>query len=247
LANVTGCPFGTVTGAEVCGHPADKVGWAAGVGGRLNNITPTGSYFQFQVNYTKGAVRYLAVTPFGAGSAAFFNGATLGYGWATDGVYSNLTGDVRLTTAYGFNAAYDHYWTKQFKSSLYGAWGRFVYDSAANNAICTIQGQFATPGAIGGPQPNVSASAVIGGQFPGLSKCDNNWGYWVLGSRTQYNFTPAMYVGVDVLYTHLLTANSGALVYYTALGGNAKPTNYYMINDQDQWIVQVRFHRDILP
>src|SRR5439155_8273441 len=93
LAAATGCPFGTVTGAEVCGHPADKVGWAAGIGGRLNNITPTGSYFQFQFNYTKGAIRYVMQTPAGAGSPAWFKGGTLGYGWMTDGIYSNVTGN----------------------------------------------------------------------------------------------------------------------------------------------------------
>ena len=246
LANVTGCPFGTVTGAEVCGHPADKIGWAAGVGGRLNNITPTGSYFQFQVNYTKGAMRYLAVTPFGAGSGAFFKGATLGYGWATDGVYSNLTGDVRLTTAYGFNAAYDHYWTKALKTSVYSAAGWVVYDSAANNAICTLESQFNTAGSLGGPQPGVGAGLQIGGQYPGFTNCNNNWKYWVLGSRTQWNITPAFYVGLDVLYTKLLTASSG-FVYYTAAAGNAKPTGYYQLTDQDAWIAQVRFHRDILP
>ena len=88
LANATGCPFGTVTGSEVCGHPADKVGWAVGAGFRINNITPTGSYFQFQANYTKGAVGYVMVTQ-SATSPATFSGGTLGYGWMTDGVYSN--------------------------------------------------------------------------------------------------------------------------------------------------------------
>src|SRR5712692_3852119 len=88
VATATGCPFGKVTGAEVCGHPADKVGWAAGFGFRINNLTPTGDYFQMQANYTKGAIRYVMQTPAGAGSPAFFNGGTLGYGWITDGIYS---------------------------------------------------------------------------------------------------------------------------------------------------------------
>src|SRR5437588_12036756 len=135
------------------------------MGGRLNNITPTGSYSQFQFNYTKGAIRYLMVTQGGASSPAFFKGGTLGYGWMTDGIYSNLTGDVRLTTAYGVNAAYDHYWTKQFKSSLYGFWGRILYDDAANNAICTIQSTFATAGSLGGPVVNQPTVAPIAGQY----------------------------------------------------------------------------------
>ena len=55
---------GTLTGSEPCGHPADKLGWAFGGGARLNAYG--GDYFQFQVNYTQGAVRYAAFTSPGA-------------------------------------------------------------------------------------------------------------------------------------------------------------------------------------
>jgi hypothetical protein len=137
-------------------------------------------------------------------------------------------------------------WSMQLKTSVYGAAGWIVYDSAANNAICTLESQFNTAGSLGGPQPGVGAGLQIGGNYPGFTNCNNNWKYWVLGSRTQWNITPAMYVGLDVLYTKLVTASSG-FVYYTALAGNAKPTGYYQLTDQDQWIAQVRFHRDILP
>ncbi len=51
-----------MTGGEDCGHPANKVGWAAGFGFRINNITANGDYFQMQANYTKGALRYVMVT-----------------------------------------------------------------------------------------------------------------------------------------------------------------------------------------
>jgi hypothetical protein len=247
LANATGCPFGTVTGSEVCGHPADKVGWAVGAGFRINNLTPTGSYIQFQGNYTKGAIRYVMVTQGGAASPAVFSGGTLGYGWMTDGIYSNVTGDVRLTTAWGLNAAYDHLWTKQLRTSIYGTYVKVEYDSAADTAICTLQGQFAVAGGIGGPQPNVGAAALIGGPTPGITNCSNNWGLWMLGSRTQYNFTPAFYVGLDVAYTKLLTASHDGVAFYTASAGNSKPTNYYQITDQSNLMFRVRFHRDILP
>src|SRR5262249_20151436 len=57
-------PGGTATtgptGTEICGHPADRVGWAAGAGFKVNTFG--GSYFQMQANYTQGAVRYAAFT-----------------------------------------------------------------------------------------------------------------------------------------------------------------------------------------
>ena len=55
-----------------------------------------------------------------------------------------------------------------------------------------------------------------------------------------------MYVGFDVLYTKLITASPG-LALFTNATGVAKPTAFYQIKDEDQLIVQVRFHRDILP
>src|SRR5262249_59348918 len=58
-----GTAAGTLTGSETCGHPADKVGWAAGIGAKFNAYG--GDYFQFQVNYTQGAARYAANTPAG--------------------------------------------------------------------------------------------------------------------------------------------------------------------------------------
>ena len=88
---------------------------------------------------------------------------------------------------------------------------------------------------------------VLGvGAYPGFTNCANNWGFWVLGSRTQYNFTPAMYVGFDVQYQKLLTASQGFAL-FTTTTAVAKPTAIYRIQDEDAWNIRVRFHRDILP
>src|SRR5262244_758575 len=65
-----GTAAGTITGSEVCGHPADKVGWAVGGGSRHN--FQGGDYFQWQANYTQGAVRYVAFTQAGAFSPTMF-------------------------------------------------------------------------------------------------------------------------------------------------------------------------------
>src|SRR5262249_57932760 len=91
-----GNPTGLLTGSEVCGHPADKVGWAVGGGTRFN--FPGGDYFQWQATYTQGAVRYVAFTPAGAFSPVMFNGQNFGYGFFSDGIFSNATQDIQLTT-----------------------------------------------------------------------------------------------------------------------------------------------------
>jgi hypothetical protein len=244
-AGFLGVGTGTLTGSETCGHPADKVGWAVGGGSRHN--FQGGDYFQWQATYTQGAVRYVAFTPAGAFSPVMFNGQNFGYGFFTDGVFSNATQDIQLTTVWGINAAYDHLWLPNFRTSLYGSYFRVDYGANANLAICNAQsrpfaglGPAATPSAVGGSIAFNPVQVVNGA-------CNNNFNFWTIGSRTQYNFTPWFYVGFDVIYQKLETASSGANVTYTALGGTAKPTATYHIQDQDNYGLRIRVHRDIVP
>jgi hypothetical protein len=244
-AGFLGVGAGSLTGSEVCGHPADKVGWAAGGGARLNAYG--GDYFQFQVNYTQGAVRYAAFTQPGAGSPVQFNGQNLGYGLFSDGVFSNATGEVQLTTAWGINAAYDHLWTPQLRTSIYASYLRVEYGDNANLAICNAQtmpnigiSPFATPSAIGGSIAFTPVQVAQG-------QCSNNFNWWQIGSRTQYNFTPWFYVGFDVIYQKLETASKDATATFTAFPGTAKPTSFYRIQDQDNYGLRIRVHRDIVP
>jgi Porin subfamily len=230
---VAGTLTGVTTGSEVCGHPADKVGWAVGGGSRHNLYQ--GDYVQWQVTYAQGATRYVNHAQGGAFSPVQFNGANFGYGLLSDGVFSVVTGDVQLTTVWGVNAAYDHLWLPNFRTSIYGAWNRYEYGSSANLAICTAQ-TVAQPGAV-----NFTALQVAQGA------CNNNFSWWQLGSRTQYNFTPWFYVGFDVIYSKIQTASNGTVAFFTPPVGVAKPAAFYGITDQDNYGLRIRVHRDIVP
>jgi len=241
-----GVGTGTLTGSEVCGHPADKLGWAVG-GGSRHNVGTQGDYFQWQATYTQGAVRYVAFTPAGAFSPVTFNGQNLGYGFFTDGVFSNATGEVQLTTAWGINAAYDHLWSPQLRTSIYGSYFRVEYGDNANLAICNAQttanigiSPFANPSAVAGSIAFTPVQVAQGA-------CNNNFNFWTVGSRTQYNFTPWFYVGFDVIYQKLETASNGATVTFTNLTGGAKPTAFYQVMNQDSYGLRVRVHRDLVP
>src|SRR6516165_9210970 len=130
--------IGTITGSEICGHPADKVGWAVGAGSRFN--FQGGDYFQWQVNYAQGASRYVANTqPNAFGGFNQWNGQSFGFGLATDAVFNTVTGAVQLTTSYGVNAAYDHLWLPNFRTSVYGWWITQRYSAAANSSLCAAQ------------------------------------------------------------------------------------------------------------
>src|SRR6516165_6282102 len=214
-AGFLGVGTGTITGSEICGHPADKLGWAVGGGSRHN--FQGGDYFQWQATYTQGAVRYVAFTQAGAFSPTMFNGQNLGYGFFSDGVFSNATGDIQLTTVWGINAAYDHLWLPNFRTSLYGSYFKVEYGANANLAICNALsrpfaglGPAATPSAVVGSIAFNPVQVVNGA-------CNNNFAWWTIGSRTQYNFTPWFYVGFDVIYQKLETASNGTFATFSAL------------------------------
>ena len=227
----------TLTGAEINGHPADKLGWAAGLGAKINTFA--GSYFQFQVNYTQGALRYVSFTPAGAYSPVQFSGQNVGFGFFSDGVFSVATNDVQLTTAYGVNAAYEHFWTPAVRTSLYGFYTAIRYNDASNLAMCTNM-LAASAGAI-----TFGAAGLPG--TSGIAACDQDFNWWGVGSRTQWNITPWFYVGFDVLYQKIESASNGAIVTYTAAAGTAKPTALYTVQNQDNVGFRVRLHRDIVP
>ena len=59
--------------------------------------------------------------------------------------------------------------------------------------------------------------------------------------------TPWFYVGFDVIYQKLETASNGATVTFTNLAGAAKPTAFYQVQNQDNYGLRIRVHRDIVP
>jgi hypothetical protein len=231
------------------GGPSDhKAGWAAGFGFKLN--TPwllnwlgggQGDYIQTQFNYTQGALRYLFQTTnsnWGFNEGAFGTFAPL-----ADGVYGGsllgsvaagtLGTDVELTTAWNVNAAYEHFWSPRWRTSLYGGYAAVSYGSTANNLLCT--GTTLLP----------IASANVG--------CDANWNTWWVGSRTQWNITKDFYMGVDVLYQKMQTGTIGSGL-VTAQGPTIFPnrglgvgggTNF--AEDADNWSFRFRVHRDFYP
>ncbi|HWM80636.1 MAG TPA: porin [Pseudolabrys sp.] len=177
LHQVNALYYGVGTGS---GHPSDKWGFAVGGGIKLNApMIGPGDYFQAQINYAEGASRYVFATP--SGNWQKVNGDTQAFGIMSDAVF-DVGGSAELTKSWGFNAAYEHFWNRQWKSSVYGGYAAVRYGDTANLLLC------------GGPG------------------CDNNWSSWWIGSRTQWNVTKDFYMGLDVLYSKLSTATNPAIL-----------------------------------
>jgi hypothetical protein len=236
-AAVAGAP----TAASLA-HPSDQWGWAAGAGLKVNTPFITqGDWFQTQFNITEGALRYLFMGPntnFGMARGTDAGFGSEGYGVLSDCVYGGTPGTAtttgcQLTSAWGFNAGYEHYWTPAWHTSLYGDWYKVQYDATANNILCSLEGS--------------GNGAGIGSAAVATAGCNNNWTTWGIGSRTQWDVTKNFYVGVDVQYMQLESAKSfnGLVPGGAAFAGAAAAST--SVGNQSNWMVTVRAHRDFLP
>jgi hypothetical protein len=231
-------------GQELSGHPDNKNGWAVMAGLRLN--TPwllnwlgsgQGDYLQVQGIYTEGALRYLFQNP--NNNWWLQDGFGAAYGVLSDGVYggspfNGTATSVNLTTAWGINAGYEHFWTPRWRTSLYGGYTSVSYNNQANNILCVLQGD-------GNGRTGNQAIANFG--------CDNNWTSWWVGSRTQWNVTKDFYLGVDVAYLKLdgMNTSTGLI---TGAAVIPATTNQAIMKNPDSeniWMARMRVHRDFYP
>jgi hypothetical protein len=196
-----------------------------------------GDYFQAQVNYTQGARKYVDFSYNNMYSV--FNGQSYGIGIGSDGVYGGTTPatgtGISLTTAWGVNAAYEHFWNPHWQTSVYGAYTATTYNATGNAQLCaaeTLGG-----GAFG------SAFSLNG------TTCNNNFQTWNVGTRTQWNIDSQTYLGVDVVYEVLQTGLSGMLANYGngAAGATAAGGSPRLVSDQSAFMAQFRVHRNFYP
>ena len=137
----------------------------------------------------------LLATSLRSSAAGFggWNGNSFGYGIQADAVYGGTVAggtatDLQLTTAWGVDASYMHFWNKQWQSSIYGAYMGVSYNSTANTLACGALGAAGSP------------------------TCNNNFTYWDIGSETIFNLDSNTYVGLDLVYQNLNTASNGAVL-----------------------------------
>jgi len=250
--------YGSISnGLSETGHPGDKWGWVASAGLRLNfPMIAQGDYFQTQVAYTRGALRYLNMGN-NAPNFGWERGGNFGFGVLSDCVFASESAVVggpvvggtgcNLTTGWQVNAHYEHYWTPQFHESFYGGIMEVKYNSQANAILCTAEGA-------GAGGSGTFAVAAAG--------CNNNFDIWTVGSRLQYDFTKTLYIGVDFLYQHLDSAslpgnvlapgNTTALLpaqndMNCATGTTNGQTPCAHIKDMNNLAVTLRMHKDFLP
>jgi hypothetical protein len=194
------------TGTTLCGHPDDKWGWAvlSGTEIKLDMLSP-GSRIGGFFNYGVGATRYVASNL--ASPGLYGSGNTIAIGAVTDAAYINGS-TIEQTTAWTTGGGFEYFWTRNFSSTVYGAYTEVSYNNTVLNNRWFCQGTSA---------------------FNGVT-CDPGFTYWSVGTHHDWFPLPGLRFAVDVLYANIESNMSGQTV---ALGTKvgARPSGLYTIKD----------------
>jgi hypothetical protein len=244
------------------GHPGDTLGWAVTGGFTLNDVLGLkGDQFGMQAAYSQGAAGY--VTRATGADMIWGGGSSVGVGWIGDGVFDNIgpntgaggTGatGIQLTTVWGINGFYQHFWNPQWRTSLWGGYVEVDYNQSAANII---NQHLPTPVSGSGFACGVAVEGAIEPPFninhgEGNS-CSPSYSWWQVGTRTQWNPHPDLDIGLEVLWSHLNTAYKGSAISLPGSGAHPACTSVGAIpacslDDQDVVSVIFRVQRNFLP
>jgi hypothetical protein len=216
---------------ETSGHPSSV--WGFGVGGAIKINLPMisrGDNAVIEATYADGATKYVDNTPIL--NKINVQGGTEGYGFMGDCVFDAGT-SCHQTTNWGVIGAYEHYWTPQWHQDIVGSYMKVNYDSTANGILCQAQG-----------------NGAVGAFDTAAAGCNNDWSYWTLGSRLQWDVTKSFYIGVEAMYQNLDSASfaGGIIPGKAGLGAPTLcSTGTCSVSDEHNWAFTLRVHKDFLP
>ena len=207
-----GCTLGVAS--TLCDHPSDAWGWAVASGTTINTpwITP-GDTFNVYAAFGHGASAYVAGQNLDS-PALYGSGNTLAFGALTDAVYLNGSG-LQLTTTWTVGGAFEHYWTPQLSSTVFGSYTQISYNGTVTSGRWFCGG---------------GGAAVQGPIIPAGAACDPGFSFSVFGSHTDWYPVPSLRLGVEVLYTSIGTGFNGTDVTLPTVG--ARPAGVYTAKNE---------------
>jgi hypothetical protein len=211
------------TNVEYTGHPDSKFGGAIMAALQIKNL-PTGAGDDVKIEGTWG----LGATKYVLGTASTLPGSfymtkggpttagTIAIGAITDGVYGGwqtpLQAGVQLTRGLGFRGAFNHNWSPEWSSSLFGGFAKISYNDTAKNLWCasyggTLANGTAVPGAAGIPgfAGGHPATPIAGSGY----SCDPGFTMSQIGLTTRWTPVKNLTFSSEVLYSYLKTNMSG--------------------------------------
>ncbi len=202
LHNIHANYYGT---SEPTGHPSDEWGFAIQGGLQLKNL-PTGAGDKLSISaiYTDGAPKYAIGGTTGNSFDSFNNSGTSSPAFYQsfavaslfDGVYTT-NGSIEKTKVWGIQGGFEHNWSKQWQTSVFGSYTNVDYNTNASTIICTNTAAFYSAG----------------------STCNPDFNIWQVGSRTAWTPVRNLTFSGEVLYTTIDQSNTGSAI--AAAAGNA--------------------------
>jgi Porin subfamily len=209
-----------LTGLETTGHPDSKFGGAISAALQIKNL-PTGAGDDVKVEGTwgLGATKYVLGTA-GTLPASFYmtkgnantTAGTIAIGAITDGVYGGwqtpLQAGVQLTRGWGFRGAFNHNWSPEWSSSLFGGWAKISYNDTAKALWCAL---YSGTNPDGTPLVGIAApSGHPATPVPGTGySCDPGFTMSQIGLTTRWTPVKNLTFSSEVLYSYLKTNMSG--------------------------------------
>jgi hypothetical protein len=230
--------------------PGDEVGWAI-MGGLVLNapMIGAGDRFYVEATYTQGLLGYTGLSAVSGTTSTFvrFNGANVAAAWAFDGVFASGPGAVaplsgiQLTDAFAITAAFEHYWTPNLRSALWGSYTAVDYNGTASDIICS------SPIFAGAAAGNVTVATPFGTGARAVG-CNPDFEVWGVGLRTIWNPVRNLDVGLEVMYTKLETSHAaGTNVTYAGNQLGRAAGTYNAAHSDDTWSALFRVQRYFWP
>jgi hypothetical protein len=226
---------------ELTGHPDDAYGYAFTGAIEIKNLpTGAGDRFLLEASYGKGAAKYVwggTVDTAGGGRfAKFDSGNTLAFGYVLDGVFAP-GGQIQQSNSWEVSAFYEHYWTPQWRTSVFGNYNHIDY-GAGGNAILAAAfspaggrlGTSAIPSIPTALPATAVGFATTAGTLTGTTG-DFSFNIAQIGTRTAWTPVKDLTFSAEFSYSYL-DQNLGGT--YNVIAGTAgKAAGAYTLRDQN--------------
>jgi hypothetical protein len=232
--------------SEISGHPDTKWGGSVMAALNIKNLpTGAGDDIKIDATYAKGDTKNVISTSATSPNFAMFSGSgigayqSVGFGATTDAVYLPVlfggTGDLKLTTAYGFRGAFNHNWDPYWSSSLFGGWSAVRYNGNALD-ITTAKGQYCAAYNL-----SSSTSAAVRAANALTSTCNPDFNVSQLGVVTRWTPVKNLTFSAEAIWFHLDQKFTGTAVLTPTA---PKPAAVYEYKNQDTVSLNVRVQRN---
>jgi hypothetical protein len=246
ILNTVAAPAGAVgiaaaaptTLSEISGHPETKWGGSVMAALQIKNIpTGPGDDIKMDASFAKGDTKNVIGTSSASPNFAMFGSSGIAYqsvglGMTTDAVYLPVifggTGNLKLTTAYGFRGAFNHNWDPYWSTSVWGTASAVRFNGTVGD-LTTAKGQYCAAFALSHPGQGVSYT------------CNPDFNAFQVGVVTRWTPVKNLTFSAEVQYFKLDQKYSGTSVFSP---GAPKPATLYEFKSQDTVALNVRVQRN---